>query len=101
MSNYTPQMVADLVAAQAFTYQDAQTFASQHNLSVRSVISKVKSLSLDYTPKPTAPAGPRQASKADVVRQLEGVLSIDLEGLEGASRKSLIALSKLLIASRG
>ena len=56
MSNYTPTMIAEMQSAGSFTYESASAFASEHNLSVRSVISKIKNLDLDIHPATVLPA---------------------------------------------
>ena len=98
MSAYTDKMVQEMTSAGSFDYDSASAFADKHGLSVRSVISKVKNLSLDYTPKPAvkASAGPR-IRKADIVRELEiqaGANLEDFAGLEKADARSLQNLLK-------
>ena len=51
MSAYTNAMVAELSNNAPFDYGKAKIFAERHNLTVRSVISKVKSLGLEYVAK--------------------------------------------------
>lgn len=51
MSNYTNQMVSALQDGAVTDYNTAAEYASDYALSVRSVIAKVKSLGLEYTPK--------------------------------------------------
>tara|TARA_R100001230_G_C5513632_1_gene53322 strand:- start:68 stop:361 length:294 start_codon:yes stop_codon:yes gene_type:complete len=48
MSNYTPEMVAKLGAAQPLNLAKAKEFAADFGLSHRSIISKAKSLGLEY-----------------------------------------------------
>ena len=100
MSNYTPSMVTEL-QSQAWDYESASAFASEHNLSVRSVISKIKNLDLDYTPKPktVSTAGPRVV-KADIVAAIAKALDADPEGLAGLSKADGRALNALLMAIR-
>ena len=100
MSNYTDQMVAEMEVIHSnggFTYESAKAYAEQNNLTVRSVISKIKSLGLDYTPK--APAGKSSAApqirKADLVRGIATALDVSYDtiaGLDKADRKSLSQL---------
>ena len=100
MSNYTDQMVAEMEVIHSnggFTYESAKAYAEQNNLTVRSVISKIKSLGLDYTPK--APAGKSSAApqirKADLVRGIATALEVSydtISGLDKADRKSLSQL---------
>jgi len=99
MSAYTDKMVLEMTSAGSFTYDSATAFADQYGLSVRSVISKVKNLGLDYTPKPVvASAGPR-VRKADIVRMIEdqaGANTEDFAGLEKADMRALQNLLKLI-----
>ena len=99
MSNYTPKMVAELEVIHSnggFTYESAKAYAEQNNLTVRSVISKIKSLGLDYTPKPTASKSTvPQIRKADLVRGIAIALNVSydtIQGLDKADRKSLSQL---------
>jgi len=100
MSNYTPSMVTAL-QSQSWDYESASAFASEHNLSVRSVIAKIKNLDLDYTPKPktVSTAGPRVV-KADIVAAIAKALDADPDELEGLSKADARALSALLMAIR-
>jgi len=98
MSNYSTSMVTAL-QSQAWDYESASAFASEHNLSVRSVISKIKSLELDYTPKPktVSTSGPRVA-KADIVSAIAKALDADPDSIAGLAKADARALSALLMA---
>lgn len=100
MSAYTNAMVATLTANAPYNYDSASAFASENGLSVRSVISKVKSLGLEYTPRPAVvKSSTPKVRKADVVRALADRLDVDYDaiaGLEKADVKSLEALIKAL-----
>lgn len=100
MSQYTSTMVSTL-QSQAWDYDSASAFASEHNLSVRSVISKIKSLELDYTPKPktVSTSGPRVV-KADIVDSIAKALDTDPDSLAGLAKADGRALSALLMAIR-
>lgn len=100
MSNYSSSMVTAL-QSQSWDYDSASAFASEHNLSVRSVISKIKSLDLDYTPKPktVSTAGPR-VSKADLVISIAKALDADADALAGLAKADALALSMLLMSIR-
>jgi len=52
MSNYTDEMVKAMVAQERWTYAQAGEFGKANGLTLRSVIAKVKSLGLEYEPKP-------------------------------------------------
>ena len=100
MSAYTDSMVAALEAAGSFTYDEAVAFAEKHDLSTRSVISKIKSLGLDYAPKPkAAKKASGGATKAQVVAEITTRLGADpdaLSGLVKSDAASLVALLKLI-----
>ena len=98
MSNYSNSMVLAL-QSQSWDYESASAFAAEHNLSVRSVISKIKNLDLDYTPKPktVSTAGPRVV-KADIVDAITKALDADPDSLAGLAKADARALSALLMA---
>ena len=100
MSSYTDTMVETLQAQGTWAYSDCVEFAEKHGLSIRSVISKVKSLGLDYEPKPTPAAGAPRIRKADTVRSIARRLDVtyeEIEGLAKADRKALSALFRALL----
>ena len=98
MSNYTPSMVTEL-QSQAWDYESALAFGEAHGLSVRSVIAKIKTLDLDYTPKvkTVSTAGPR-VTKADIVAAIAKALAADPDELEGLSKADAKALNALFMA---
>ena len=72
MSNYTPKMVAALEAAAPLNLEIAKDLAADFGISHRSVISKAKSLGLEYvkaTPKARAAKGITKAELTDAIRQ--------------------------------
>ena len=89
-------MVTDLQSS-SWDYDSASAFASKHNLSVRSVIAKVKSLGIDYTPKPktVSTAGPR-VRKADIVDAIALAMSINADSIRGLDKADMRALTTLL-----
>lgn len=97
MSNYTEKMVAAMTAKGAFTFAEAEAFAREHNLSTRSVVSKVKSLGLTYTPKPkAAKKNPDAVRKADIVSALAAQLGADADKLAGLAKADAVALAELV-----
>ena len=95
MSVYTDSMVTELCAS-AHTYESAAAFASKHNISVRSVVSKIKSLGLDYERKVVVRTGDVRIRKADVVRVIETKLGLSDEALSGLGKADMGALQRLL-----
>ena len=91
MSNYTTAMVSKLNASAPITRNVADDFAREFGLPVRSVISKAVLLGLYQ--KPEAKAKASRTTKAEMVQAIEKALQGEsLEGLEGASMRSLSAL---------
>jgi len=98
MSAYTDKMVNEMTAVASWNYDSASEYAAKHGLSVRSVISKLKNLELNYTPKPVVKsAGQPRVKKAEIVVQIAESLGMAdnaeaLAGLEKADARSLTAL---------
>ena len=91
MSSYTTKMVARLNELSPITRTVADDLASEFGLPVRSVISKAVLLGLYQ--KPQAKASSSRTTKAEMVQAIENALQGEsLEGLEGASMRSLSAL---------
>ena len=91
MSSYTTKMVARLNELSPITRTVADDLAAEFGLPVRSVISKAVLLGLYQ--KPQAKASSSRTTKAEMVQAIETALQGEtLEGLEGASMRSLSAL---------
>ena len=91
MSNYTTKMVARLNELSPITRAIADDLAAECGLPVRSVISKAVLLGLYQ--KPEAKAKASRSTKAEMVKAIEKALQGEsLDGLEGASMRSLSAL---------
>ena len=76
MSNYTPAMVAKLQAAAPLNLETAKDLAADFGVSHRSVISKAKSLGLEYikaSPKAKIAKGITKAELTDAIRQAVGL----------------------------
>ena len=90
MSNYTAKMVTRLNESSPITRSVADDLAAEFGLPVRSVISKAVLLGLYQ--KPVAVSSSR-TTKVEMVKAIEKSLDSDsLDGLEGASMRSLDAL---------
>lgn len=97
MSNYTDKMVAKLTQDASsidLDYDYAVEFASEYNISHRSVISKIKSLGLTYTPKPKAQAMPR-VRKADLVDSIAVALNVPYDTIAGLAKSDSASLVEL------
>ena len=97
MSAYTKDMVATMENKGAWTFAEAEAFAQTHGLSTRSVVSKLKSLDLPYTPKPKAAAKPR-SRKADTVESIAKALDTSSDAIAGLAKADAAALNALLAA---
>ena len=103
MSLYTESMVAELMAKDAWTYDEAVAFAEKHSsVSARSVISKIKSLKLDYAAKPKA-AGAKtdKVRKSEIVSEIALALGIQAEAISGLAKADAACLRVLLAKVAG
>lgn len=99
MSIYTDSMVSELMARASWTYDDAAAFSEKHpTVSTRSVISKIKSLKLDYVAKPKAsgPAKTDKVRKSEIVADIAAALSIQADAISGLSKADAKSLRTLL-----
>ena len=97
MSNYTEKMVAQMEKIGSFDYASAEAFADQYaDLSTRSVISKAKSLGLDYTPRVVAKAATPRVRKSDIVAQLAEQIGADADALAGLAKADMRSLNELV-----
>ena len=98
MSMCTDRLVAQMTEQGAFTYDQATQFAEEHNLSVRSVISKIKSLGLEYTPKKKAPTSKKggMPTKSQVVAAIAASLNANADTLAGLAKADRRALAELV-----
>ena len=96
MSNYTEKMVAQMEKIGSFDYASAEEFASKNGLTTRSVISKAKSLGLDYTPRVVAKAATPRVRKSDIVAQLAEQLGADADALAGLAKADMRSLNELV-----
>ena len=102
MSNYTDEMVRDMVAHGEWSYAECCKFADEHGLKPRSVIAKVKSLQLAYTPKPARvrKSGEPVTPKATFAATIEQAVGLTLPSLSKMVRSDLVALSEALTNER-
>lgn len=98
MTLYTDVMVAELNSRKAWDYAAAEAFAQKYpTLSTRSVVSKIKSLGLDYTPKPKAARkNPQAVRKADVVTAIAAKIGADADKIAGLAKADNRALAELV-----
>ena len=90
MSNYTTKMIAEMDQRSPITREIADDLAAEFGLPVRSVISKAVLLGL-Y--KKAEVKTSSRSTKAEMVKAIETALQGEsLDGLEGASMRSLSAL---------
>jgi len=91
MSSYTEKMVAQMMDSAPITRTVADSLAAEFGLSVRSVISKAVLLGLYQ--KPEAKPASAKSTKKELVEAIEKALQGEkLDGLEGATTRSLSAL---------
>ena len=101
MSNYTESMVSALLSNASWDYDQAVKYAADNNLTARSVISKIKSLGLDYTPKQKATAkSGTTVRKSDIVAAFASEINADADKLSGLAKADKAALNALISAVR-
>jgi hypothetical protein len=103
MSLYTESMVSELMGRASWSYDDAVAFAEKHSsVSVRSVISKIKSLKLDYTAKPkAATAKTDKVRKSEIVGEIALALGIQADAISGLAKADAACLRVLLAKVAG
>lgn len=98
--NYTEKMLDELRSFDVITYADAVTFSEAHNISLRSVIAKVRSMELPYQPKPTDPAAKqakaKSESKADLVAEIQSMLNVNFKSLDKMVIEDLVKLRNVM-----
>lgn len=97
--NYTENMLNELRNMGVITYADADKFAKKYNISIRSVVGKVRSMELPYEPKEvtgTKVAKPKAESKADVVADIQSVLNVTFKGLDRLVLEDLVMLRNIV-----
>lgn len=78
------------------TYEDAVALSEDFGKSVRSVISKVKSLDLPYTPKAKPAKREKGLTKAELVAQVAENLGVEADVLAGLEKSTARAIGKLV-----
>lgn len=96
MSNYSEKMVAELTAQASWTYAQACAFAEANGLKNRSVISKIKSLGLEYETKPKAVTkrGEPVVKKAQFVESIQAALGVAVPSLMKLTKADLETLTR-------
>ena len=98
-SAYTPELVAKLAALPVpVSFDDATEFAEEHGLKPRSVIAKLKSMKIDYAPKPVkvTKRGEPVVAKAEFVAAIEKAIGAALPSLVKASKPDLETMAAAL-----
>jgi hypothetical protein len=88
--NYTPEMVAQIVAAAPLNLEKAKVLAETLGKTYRSVIAKAKSENVEYVSKPAPTKKPKGETKSDIVSDICALVSLEnLTGLEKAPASAL------------
>jgi hypothetical protein len=97
MSNYSEKMEAELRKIGSFNYDSAAAFADRYaDLTTRSVVSKVKSMGLEYTPRVVAKASTARVRKSDIVAALAEQIGADADALAGLAKADMRSLNELV-----
>lgn len=96
MAVYTSAMETTLRQSAPHSYDTAQDFAHSHGLPIRSVISKIKSMDLDYTPKEktVSTAGPT-IKKQEIVESIRSTLNLKQRSGDFTKAELMVILENL------
>jgi hypothetical protein len=96
MSVYTSAMETKLRQSAPHSYDTAQAFALDNGLPIRSVISKIKSMDLDYSPKQktVSTAGPT-IKKQEIVEAIRSTLNLKERGGDLTKSELMVILENL------
>lgn len=92
-ANYSPEQEAIIKAAAPLNLEKAKEIAGQIDKTFRSVISKAKSMGVEYASQPAQKKRVGGSTKTAMVEKLEGFTNQKLEGLE---KSTAIALANLV-----
>jgi len=98
--NYTENMLNELKSMGVITYDMAQEFATKNDISIRSVVAKVRSMELPYQPKvsvekPKVTKKPAE-SKAAIAAEIESMLNVTFKGLDKLVLEDLVKLRNVV-----
>jgi hypothetical protein len=100
MIKYTENMLDELKSMGVITYDAAQDFSTKHDISIRSVIGKVRSMELPYQPKVSTekPKVTKDAkeSKAAIAAEIESMLNVTFKGLDKLVLEDLVKLRNVV-----
>lgn len=99
--NYTEKMLNELKSMGTITYDMAQAFAIKYDISIRSVVAKVRSLELPYQPKVIAAdkvniTKVAKESKGDIAAEIESLLNVTFKGLDKLVLEDLVKLRNVV-----
>ena len=90
--NYSVLQVSQLTAASPVDWEGAKALGLLMDKSPQSIVSKIKNLGLEYTPKPPPRKKAVQDTKIELVASIQKLIDRDLSGLEKASRQAILNL---------
>jgi len=88
--NYSEAQVLAISEPENMDWASAKIIGLAIGKSPQSVVSKRKSLELAYTPKPPPRKKAIQATKVELVAQIQNLIDRDLAGLEKSSRQAIL-----------
>ena len=96
---YTKAQEARLTAESPVTYDRAVELSAELGQTVKSIISKLGYMNLEYIKKEVPAKKVAETTKAELVTQIEQATGdLDLSGLVGATRPALVALRDFITA---
>ncbi len=96
--NYTEAQEAELMAAGIIDNEAALEFAAKFNKDVKSVRAKAVRMGIYKAKEKVSKTGGKIESKEAIVADIAAIVGRNLDGLEKASKQSLIAIRAKLAA---
>ena len=90
--NYTKEQEKIISDSAPINFEKAQVLAKQFGKTAQSVVSKCKSMKIDYICKPAPIKKAKETTKTELVDRIAKMVDRDCDGLEKATRSVLLKL---------
>jgi len=90
--NYTKEQEKIISDSAPMNWEKAQVLAEQFGKTAQSVVSKCKSMDVEYICKPAPVKKAKETTKVELVARIAKMVDRDCDGLEKATRSVLLKL---------
>ena len=90
--NYTKEQEKIISDSAPLDWEKAKVLAEQFGKSAQSVVSKCKSMKVEYICKPAPVKKAKETTKTELVERIAKIVDRDCNGLDKATRSALLAL---------